>query len=70
MNLYTIYRSDNNYYLIGSHDNHDGLTNYWLDRIENMRMSDEDAIPAEEKIGVNPEPVIQDYIKKSVNHSF
>lgn len=34
LNLYTIYWSDNNYYLIGSHDNHDGLTNYRLDRIE------------------------------------
>ena len=68
LNLYTIYWSDNNYYLIGSHDNHDGLTNYRLDRIENMSMSSEDAIPAEEKIGVNPELVIQNYIKKSVNH--
>lgn len=34
LNLYTIYWSDNNYYLIGSHDNHDGLTNYRLDRME------------------------------------
>lgn len=68
LNLYTIYWSDNNYYLIGSHDNHDGLTNYRLDRIENMSMSSEETIPAEEKIGVNPELVIQDYIKKSVNH--
>ena len=33
LNLYTIYWSDNNYYLIGSHDNHDGLTNYRLDRM-------------------------------------
>lgn len=33
-----------------------------------MSMSSEDAIPAEEKIGVNPELVIQNYIKKSVNH--
>ena len=33
-----------------------------------MSMSSEEAIPAEEKIGVNPELVIQDYIKKSVNH--
>ena len=68
LNLYTIYWSDNNYYLIGSHDNHDGLTNYRLDRIENMSMSSEEAIPAEEKIGVNPELVIQNYIKKSVNY--
>ena len=33
-----------------------------------MSMSSEETIPAEEKIGVNPELVIQDYIKKSVNH--
>ena len=68
LNLYTIYWSDNNYYLIGAHDNHEGLTNYRLDRIENMSMSSENAILAEEKIGINPEFVIQDYIKTSVNH--
>lgn len=68
LNLYTIYWSENNYYLIGSHDNHDGLTSYRLDRIENLTMSDEQAIDAEEKLGVNPEMIIRDFIQKSVNH--
>lgn len=68
LNLYEIYWSDNNYYLIGSHDNHEGLTNYRLDRIENLEMSEEYAIDAKEKIGVNPELIIQKYIQESVNH--
>lgn len=70
LNLYTIYWSDNNYYLIGSHDNHEGLTNYRLDRIENLTMLDENSIDATEKIGQNPELYIQEYIKESVNHFF
>lgn len=68
LNLYTIYWSDNNYYLIGSHDNHEGLTSYRLDRVENLTISEEDSIDAKEKIGQNPELYIQEYIEKSVNH--
>lgn len=68
LNLYTIYWASNNYYLIGSHDNHDGLTNYRLDRMMNLKMSDETAIAAKEKVGENPEIFIQRYIEESVNH--
>ena len=68
LNLYTIYWSDNNYYLIGSHDNHEGLTSYRLDHVENLKMSDEYSIDAKEKIGQNPELYIPNYIEKSVNH--
>jgi len=68
LNLYTIYWASNNYYLIGSHDNHDGLTHYRLDRMMNLKMSDESAIAAKEKVGENPEIYIQKYIEESVNH--
>ncbi|HIT89164.1 MAG TPA: WYL domain-containing protein [Candidatus Merdenecus merdavium] len=68
LNLYTIYWASNNYYLVGSHDNHDGLTHYRLDRILNLSISDEYAIDAKEKVGVNPESYIQKYIEESVNH--
>lgn len=68
LNLYTIYWSDNNYYLIRSHDNHEGLTSYRLDRVENLIMSDEYSIDVKEKISQNPELYIQEYIEKSVNH--
>lgn len=68
LNLYTIYWSDNNYYLIGAHDNHEGLTSYRLDRVENLTISEEYLIDAKEKIGPNPELYIQEYIEKSVNH--
>lgn len=68
LNLYTIYWSSNNYYLIGAHDHHDGLTHYRLDRIVDLYISDDYAIDAKEKIGQNPEMYIQDYIEESVNH--
>lgn len=68
LNLYEIYWSENNYYLIGSHDNHEGLTNYRLDRIVNPTISDEYAIDARVKIGANPEMIIQKYIRESVDH--
>ena len=68
LNLYTIYWASNNYYLIGSHDNHEGLTHYRLDRILNLCISDEYAIDAKEKVGPNPESYIQNYIKESVDH--
>ena len=68
LNLYTIYWSSNNYYLIGAHDNHNGLTHYRLDRIVDLQISDDYAIDAKEKIGPNPETYIQNYIEESVNH--
>ncbi|MDD3241070.1 MAG: WYL domain-containing protein [Lachnospira sp.] len=68
LNLYMIYWASNNYYLIGSHDNHEGLTHYRLDRILNLCISDEYAIDAKEKVGPNPEMFIQNYIEESVNH--
>ncbi len=67
LNLYTICWDSNNYYLIGNHDKYDNLTHYRLDRIENMRISELDITPAEEKIGQNPEIKIQEYIEKSVS---
>ena len=68
LNLYTIYWSGTNYYLIGSHDHHEGLTHYRLDRIENIIMTEENIIEAKDKVGLNPELQIQEHIEKSVNH--
>jgi predicted DNA-binding transcriptional regulator YafY len=67
-NLYAIYWSSNNYYLIGAHDHRDELTNYRLDRVENLSMTEEYAIEAEKKIGHNPEMFIRKYIDESVAH--
>lgn len=67
-NLYAIYWSDNNYYLIGMHDNHDCLTHYRMDRMENVVISDEDEIQAKERMGPNTDCIIQEYIDKCVNH--
>ena len=68
LNLYIIYWASNNYYLIGAHDNHDGLTHYRLDRILNLNISDENALDSHEKVGPNPEDYIRKYIEESVNH--
>lgn len=68
LNLYTMWWSGDTIYLIGAHDNHEGLSNYRLDRMRNLRISTEVAIDAEEKIGKNSEQKIQDYIADSVNH--
>lgn len=68
LNLYTIYWAGNNYYLIGAHDNHDGLTHYRLDRILNLNITDENAIGAYEKVEPNSEDYIRNYIEESVNH--
>lgn len=67
LNLYTICWDSNNYYLIGNHDKYENLAHYRLDRIENMRISELDATPAENKLGKNPELKIQEYIEKSVS---
>lgn len=66
LNLYTIYWAGNNYYLIGAHDHREELTNYRLDRVLNLTISQEAAVPAREKIGANPDLFIQSYIERSV----
>ena len=68
LNLYTIYWSNNNYYLIGAHDKYTELTYYRLDRVINLKESEEKMILPEEKLGPNPELYIQDYIEKTVNN--
>lgn len=69
LNVYSLYWSNDNYYIIGVHDNHkDCLTNYRLDRIFEMKMSDKTAVEAKEYLGDNPENVIQHYIETRVNN--
>ncbi len=68
LNLYAIYWSNNNYYLIGKHDNHEGLTNYRLDRIRSLKICNEKSTSARETVGENPEIQIQNYIDRSVNN--
>lgn len=68
LNLYALHWSDNNYYLIGVHDHYDNITNYRLDRVRNLRIDEQDVIPAKEKLGEYPELAIQNYVKRSVGH--
>lgn len=68
LSLFTIVLENGNYYLIGAHDNHEKLTYYRLDRIRNLEITDEIAISAKDRLGENPELILQDHIRKSVNH--
>lgn len=67
LSLYTLYWANNTYYLIGSHDSHEGLTKYRLDRVVNPKISDKPMLNAAEKLGPNPETLIREYINHSVN---
>ncbi len=68
LSLYAFYWSNNTYYLVGAHDNHEGLTRYRLDRIRNLNVSEEDTLPAEDKLGKNAVKIIQKEIMLGVNN--
>lgn len=68
LNLYTLYWSNDNYYLIGIDDKHKTLSNYRLDRIDNLRISGEDAVASSIYLGSNAELVIKEYIETRVDN--
>ncbi len=69
LNVYTLYWSNNTYYIIGMHDNHrDNLTSYRLDRVVDLRISKKMAVEAKKYLGGNPEDMIQHYIDTRVNN--
>lgn len=69
LNPYSMKWSNDNYYVIGGHDKHrPELTNYRLDRMEHIRISEKPAIPRREFLGPDPDFVIQTYIDKAVDH--
>lgn len=66
---YTLYWSEQTYYILGCHDRHlDDPNSYRLDRIRNLEILDEKVVPPEELFGDNPELYFRDYVKKSVNN--
>ncbi len=65
---YAIYWAENNYYLIGAHDQYDKPSQYRLDRIVNLRITKEKSVEATNKLGPNPEKVLQEFVDQSVNH--
>ena len=71
LSIYSLYWSNDIYYVIGGHqkriESHE-LTNYRLDRMENLHISDEPMIPMKDFLGDLPEYKLQDYIDKQVNH--
>lgn len=71
LSIYSLYWSNDIYYVIGGHqkrlESHE-LTNYRLDRMENLHISEEPMIPMKEFLGDLPEYKLQDYINKQVNH--
>ena len=68
LNLYGIYWGGMTYYLVGMHDHHEDLTHYRLDRIRDLKISEEKAVPAEERLGKDAKTIIQKMIDRAVNH--
>ncbi|MHB8128487.1 MAG: helix-turn-helix transcriptional regulator [Mobilitalea sp.] len=69
VNPYTIVWQNDTYYLICNIDKYDNLTNFRLDRMEDLKIcSDEITRDPKEVLGVNPSVRIQEYVNTSVNH--
>lgn len=69
LNPYTLYWSNNTYYVIGTHDHHHtDATFYRLDRMRNLKILDENIIDAVEAFGTNPELKLREYVQRSVNN--
>lgn len=66
--LYSLYYSKNTYYMIGSDSSHEGLSNFRLDRIRQLTLTDEPAVPATEVLGKNAEITLQSYIETRVDN--
>lgn len=68
LNMYCLYWSNNNYYLIGVDDKHKSICNYRLDRVQNLQISDKPLVEARTYLGDNADLKIQEYVSASVNH--
>lgn len=69
VNPYTIVWQNETYYLICNIDKYDNLSNFRLDRMENLKIcSDEKYRDPKELLGVNPSLRMQEYVNTSVNH--
>lgn len=62
---YTLFWRNDNYYLVGNYSGYDDLSHYRLDRIAELKISEDAARPAEEIVGANPDIAINEHIKKS-----
>ena len=71
LSVYALYWAEDTYYVIGGHEKlkaEKALTNYRLDRMENVAISDKVMIPARNFTGPNPDVFLQEYIDRQVNH--
>ena len=67
-NPYAMYWGSDTYYVLGMHDNHEDFTSYRLDRIRNLQISNELAVPARERLGKNADEVIKKRLMTQVFH--
>ena len=54
--------------MLGMHDNHDELTHYRLDRVRNLRLSEDIAVPIENRLGENALSLVRNKIATQVAH--
>lgn len=63
---YSLYWSNDRYYLIGRTGNHNNLSCYRLDRMINLELSNNDYVSAETILGANPELKISSYVQETL----
>ena len=68
LSLYAMYWGNGTYYMLGIHDHHSDLTHYRLDRVINLHISKEMAIPAQQRLGDDAIEKIQKKIMSQVDH--
>lgn len=68
VNPYSLVWQNERYYLICSCDSHDNLAHFRLDRMANLRVSDDPLRPSKEIVGANPSLAISKFVSQSLYH--
>lgn len=63
---YSLYWSNDRYYLIGRTENHNNLSCYRLDKMINLEISNNNYVSAETILGANPELKISRYVQETL----
>ena len=63
---YSLYWSNDRYYLIGCTENHTNLSCYRLDRMKNLEISNDSYVPPETILGANPGLKISSYVQETL----
>lgn len=65
---YSLYWRGDRYYLIGNTDGYENLSCYRPDRMRNVEITEQHAVPAEKLLGKNADLRISDYVRSTVSN--